>query len=109
MSELVEQVTDETFDAIVERSQLPYLIEFASPSCTPCTQLEPVLADIARDLKGRLRIGRLDISSSPDTPERLGVRSTPTMLLFKAGQPVRRLVGTKNKRNLLEALSDHMP
>lgn len=105
----LERITDATFVEHVERSTVPFLVEFTSPMCAPCLALEPVLRELVDDYSGRLRIGQLDIAHDPATPERYGVRSAPTMLLFDQGQPVRRLMGAKNKRNLLEALGDHVP
>jgi thioredoxin 1 len=104
----LERVTDASFAEQVEASAVPFLVEFTSPMCAPCLALEPVLRELVDDYGGRLRVGQLDVARDTDTPERFGVRSAPTMLLFTGGEPVRRLMGAKNKRNLLEALSDHL-
>jgi thioredoxin 1 len=104
----LEVVTDGTFAEQVEASTEPYLVEFASPMCAPCAALEPVLVEVAQHHDGKLRIGKIDITQNPATTERFGVLTTPTMILFKAREPVRRLMGAKNTRNLLEALSDYV-
>lgn len=108
MSDPFEVVTDESFGPQVESSPMPFLVEFTSPWCTACAALEPVLAEVAAEHAGRLRVGQLNIGDHPATPERFGVRTTPTVLVFRDGRPVRRLMGAKNKRNLLEALREHV-
>ncbi len=108
MPEGLEQVTDATFAEQVEGSNEPFLVEFTSPWCAPCAALEPVLVEVGAEHAGRLRIGQLNIADDPLVPERFGVMTTPTMILFKGGEPVRRLMGAKGKRNLLEALSEYV-
>jgi thioredoxin 1 len=106
MSDRLEVVSDATFAQQVEGSSEPYLVEFMTPLCAPCAALTPVLEAIADDQVGKLRIGQLNVADHPATAERFGVRSTPTMILFRSGEPVLRLIGFKNKRNVIEALSD---
>jgi thioredoxin 1 len=108
MSELLERVTDASFPTQVEGSQEPYLVEFTSPMCAPCAALEPVLKEIATDWAGKIRVGQIDIAAESESCARFGVMTTPTMILFKSGEPVRRLMGAKNKRNLVEALGQYI-
>jgi thioredoxin 1 len=108
VADALEVVTDATFAEQVERSPQPYLVEFTSPACAPCAAFEPVLIEVAEHHEGRLRIGQLDIAENPEATARFEVLTTPTMILFEDGAPVRRLLGAKNRRNLLEALSDHV-
>jgi thioredoxin 1 len=108
MPEGIERVTDASFESQVVGSVVPFLLEFTAPWCAPCAALEPVLASVAAHHAGRLRIGQLDIATDGEVTQRFGVQTTPTMLLFCDGEPVRRLMGAKGERNLLEALSDYV-
>jgi thioredoxin 1 len=109
VSDQLESVSDARFSAQVEAASEPYLVEFTTPLWSSCAALEPILVELAHEWAGRLRIGQMDISTDPSTAERFGVRTAPTMLLFRDGEPVRRLMGAKNKRNLVEALSEYLP
>jgi thioredoxin 1 len=106
----VEQVTDETFEERVLRSELPVLVEFTADWCPPCRQIAPVLADIARELDGQWTIVQLDVDTDPETTLRYGVLSMPTLMVFRSGEPLGSMVGARPKRRLLaemtEALAD---
>jgi thioredoxin 1 len=104
----IESITDATFATQVEQSSEPFLLEFATAWCAPCAALVPVLEGLALELAGKVRIGQIDIAEQRTTAEHFAVQSTPTMILFVEGRPVLRLMGAKNRRNLLEALRDHL-
>ncbi|MBD0710680.1 MULTISPECIES: thioredoxin family protein [unclassified Streptomyces] len=102
----VLQLTDADFDAVVRESGLPVLVEFTADWCGPCRQMKPVLRAVAAEEADRLRVAEIDLDHNPETALRYGVLSAPTMLLFRAGEPVRSLVGSRAKRRLLEDLAD---
>ena len=102
----MDDVTDATFAAEVLAAGLPVLVEFTATWCPPCHQIAPVLEELAREEAGRLRIVALDVDANPETTAAYGVLSMPTLMLFRAGEPVRSLVGARPKRRLVQELSD---
>ncbi|MFF0437061.1 thioredoxin family protein [Streptomyces sp. NPDC004327] len=102
----VAEVTDTDFDREVLGAGLPVLVEFTADWCGPCRQLAPVLAAVADELAGRLKVVQIDADTNPATVSRHAVLSLPTLLLFRSGEPVMSLVGARPKRRLLEELSD---
>ncbi|MDF3148247.1 MULTISPECIES: thioredoxin domain-containing protein [unclassified Streptomyces] len=102
----VAEVTDEDFEAEVIGSELPVLVQFTAEWCGPCRQLAPVLSAIAGEEGDRLRIVQLDVDHNPGTTIAYGVLSTPTLMVFRGGEPVKSMVGARPKRRLLEELAD---
>jgi thioredoxin 1 len=102
----VVEVTDETFEEEVLRAELPVLVDFTAQWCAPCRMIEPVLAEIASEQAERLRVVRLDVDRNPEVTAGYGVLSMPTLMLFRAGEPVKALVGARPKRRLLEELGE---
>src|SRR5262249_44944855 len=90
-------VTDATFAAEVEGSPLPVLVDLWAPWCGPCLSLAPAIEQLASELSGKVKVAKLNIDENPATPARFGVRSIPTMLVFKNGREGDRLVGLQSK------------
>ncbi|AGS71905.1 thioredoxin [Streptomyces collinus Tu 365] len=105
MSGLAE-VTDADFGTEVIGAGLPVLVQFTADWCGPCRQLAPVLRDIAAEKADRLKVVQLDVDRNPETTVAYGVLSTPTLMVFHDGEPVRSMVGARPKRRLLEELDD---
>lgn len=105
VTELTE-VTEETFEAEVLESTLPVLVQFTAEWCGPCRQLAPVLREIAREEVDRIRIVQLDVDRETEITVRYGVLATPTLMVFRAGEPVKSIVGARPKRRLLQELED---
>lgn len=102
------KVTDSTFEQEVLDSKKPVLVDFWAEWCGPCKMIAPVLDEIAKDLGDDLVIGKLDIDENQDTAMAFGVMSIPTLLLFKDGQPVERIVGFQPKPQLMNRLRPHL-
>jgi thioredoxin len=103
--DLVE-VTDAGFDEQVLGSPLPVLLDVWAPWCMPCRDMEPVIRDLATSLAGRVRVAKLDVDRNPDTTVRLRIQGVPTLILFKAGQEITRMIGARAKGELLGAVSE---
>ncbi|HEY9369892.1 thioredoxin [Streptomyces sp.] len=104
--QVVAEVTTADFDAEVLGADRPVLVKFTAQWCGPCRQLTPVLGAIAQEEADRLKIVELDVDGNPDVTIRYGVMATPTLMVFRSGEPVKSLVGARPKRRLLEELAD---
>jgi thioredoxin 1 len=102
----VTSVTDETFAEEVLQSDVPVLVDFTASWCPPCRMIAPVLEAVAEEQAGRLKVVQLDVDTDPATAAAYGVLSMPTLMVFRAGEPVKSMVGARPKRRLLQELSD---
>ncbi len=102
------KVTDETFEALVVDSNQLVLVDFWAEWCPPCKMIAPVLEELAQELDGKLVIGKLDTDENQDTAMTFGVMGLPTLLLFKGGKPVDRIVGYQPKPQLMARLQAHL-
>jgi len=98
-------VTDGTFAADVELSPLPVLLDMWATWCGPCKILAPVIEELAVDLAGRVRVGKLDVDENPATAARFGVRSIPTLLVLRDGRELDRIVGVQPKPEIARRLT----
>ncbi len=101
-------VTDGTFDEIVLKSATPVLVDFWATWCRPCQMVAPVLEGLTDEYAGKLTIAKLDVDQNQQTAQKYHVMSIPTMIVFKAGQPVKNIVGFKPKEKLKEELDAAM-
>src|SRR5215212_4214247 len=98
------KVTDASFAGDVEQSSLPVFLDFWAGWCGPCLMIGPFVEQLATDVAGRVRVGKLNIDENPATASRFGVRSIPTMIVFKDGREVDRITGAVPKEEMLRTL-----
>jgi thioredoxin 1 len=97
-------VTDATFTDEVLKSEQPVLVDFWADWCGPCKMVAPVVEELAADYDGKLKVTKVDVDSSPLTAGTYGIRSIPTLLIFKDGKPVNQVVGAVPKQVLQEKI-----
>jgi thioredoxin 1 len=101
-------VTDETFNQAVLKSDQPILVDFWAVWCGPCRMVAPVVDEIAREQEGKLKVMKLDVDDNQNTAMAYGVMSIPTLILFKNGQPVERIVGFRPKSDMEKKILPHL-
>jgi thioredoxin 1 len=108
-SDMISDTTDDRFQSEVLDSNLPVLVDFWATWCGPCRALAPHVEAVAHELHGKLKVVKLDIDSNPHTPARYGIRNIPTLLVFKGGELVDKLVGNPgSKKKISEMCVKHV-
>ena len=100
----VGKVSDASFESDVLKSAEPVVVDFWAEWCGPCHMLAPTIAQLSSELAGRVKVAKLDIDRNPQTANRFGVRSIPTLLVLKDGKEVDRLVGVQPKQEIVRRL-----
>ncbi|TDT50288.1 thioredoxin [Fonticella tunisiensis] len=101
---MVSHVTDSTFNSEVLNSDKPVLVDFFATWCGPCKMLAPVIEEVAQKMEGEVKVVKLDVDENPQTSRMYGIMSVPTMVLFKDGKPVGKLVGFNPAERIESAL-----
>ena len=98
-------LTDATFEHDVLQSDKPVLVDFTATWCGPCRMIAPIIEEMAADYAGRAVIGKLDVDENPEVSMNLGIRSVPTLMIFKGGKMVDMQIGAVGKQKLVEKLN----
>jgi thioredoxin 1 len=108
MGQFTKPVTDASFASDVLGSSVPVLVDFWAEWCGPCKALGPKLEEIAEELGAQVRVVKLDVDSNQEVAAKYSIRSIPTMILFKGGQPVDQIMGNLPKDRLVEFIKEHV-
>ena len=108
MSEAISQLTDSNFEDEVISSEKPILVDFWAVWCGPCLMIAPELKKLSEEKSGELKIGRLSVDDNRDIAIKYGISSIPTLLLFKNGEVVKKLIGAMSKDKILTEISQFL-
>ncbi len=101
-------LTDATFDREVVQADQPVLVDFWAPWCGPCRQVAPVIEALASEYDGKAKIAKLNVDDNPRISQQFNIRSIPTLMVFKGGEPVETVVGVRPKIQVEELLNAHV-
>lgn len=104
----VKELTDSNFEAEVLKSEVPTLVDFWAVWCGPCKQIAPTVDALAEEYKGRLNVAKMDIDHHQIVPQQYGIKSIPTLLIFKGGRVVGQLVGAQPRAKLEAEIQKHI-
>lgn len=107
MSEKIAQLDTANFAAGIAGAT-PVLVDFWAPWCGPCKAIAPILDELATELDGKLKIAKVNIDENNQMAAQLGISSIPTMILYKNGQPVEKIIGAYPKPRILEKVEPHL-
>jgi thioredoxin 1 len=93
----VKTLTDDTFDTEISAAKEPMIVDFWAPWCGPCRTVGPIIEQIAAEHAGKVSVGKLNVDDNPVTAGKFGILSIPTIILFTAGKPAKKIVGARPK------------
>lgn len=97
-------LSDNNFDEQIKTSEIPVLVDFWAEWCAPCKMMAPVIEEIAGQYKGKIKVGKLDVDSNPKTASKYGIRSIPSVLIFKDGRILEQIIGAVPKKQITKKL-----
>lgn len=100
------EFTDQNFEQEVVKSDKPVLVDFWAPWCGPCQMMGPIVDELAKEMEGKAKIGKLNVDENNSTAATYGIMSIPALKIFKGGKVVKEFVGVQAKENLANALKE---
>ncbi|MEW5862981.1 MAG: thioredoxin TrxA [Pseudomonadota bacterium] len=107
-SSTIHQVTDDTFEPEVLKSDIPVLVDYWAEWCGPCKAIAPLLEEVAKEYNGRLKVAKMNVDENQSIPARFGIRGIPTLMLFKNGNVEATRVGALTKSQLTAFLDSNI-
>ena len=102
------EIKDSNFKELVTESKKPVLIDFWAPWCGPCRTIGPIIDELHNEMEGKAVVGKVNVDENTEVPVQFGIRSIPTLLIFKNGEIVDKIVGVVPKQQLIEKLEAHI-
>lgn len=108
VSEHIITFNEENFDEEINQTPVPILVDFWASWCAPCRLVAPVLEQLAEEMAGRARVGKVNVDDNGDLANRFGIRSIPTLVVFKQGKVVDQLIGAAPKEQIRKMIEKHL-
>jgi len=108
-TELLVEVTDDSFKQEIVEHQGVALVDLWAVWCGPCQLIAPIVEQLAEEYQGRLKVAKMDVDTNQQTAMQFGVQSIPTLLLFKDGEVIEKIVGAQSKQNVVAKIEPHLP
>jgi len=105
---MVKELTDQNFDKEIQDSKIPVLVDFWAQWCGPCVSFAPVLEEFAEQMKDKIKVAKLNIEDNPEVASKMGIRSIPTLLLFKEGKMIATKVGFVTKEVIISWVKEYI-
>jgi len=100
------EFSDQNFEKEVLQSKVPVLVDFWASWCMPCLKIAPLVEELSNEYDGKIKFGKMNIENDQKTAQQYGIRSIPTLLIFKDGKIASQLIGVQPKRNLVEKIKE---
>src|SRR3989344_1763543 len=100
----MSSITDQNFDQEVLKSEMPVLVDFWAPWCGPCRAVSPIIDELEKEYKEKIKVVKINVDENQTTPSKFGIMSIPTIMIFKNGNPVKSMVGAQGKEALKTAI-----
>ena len=104
----IQEINDQGFNVEVLEAKTPVLVDFWAPWCAPCRAIAPLVEQISKEFDGKVKVVKMNIDDNPQTPSQLGIRSIPTLKLFKAGKEVDQMIGSGSKEQLSRFIQQNL-
>ena len=100
VADVVQELTDETFQKAIDDAATPVIVDFWAAWCGPCRTVGPIVEDLATTHTGKVTVGKVNVDENQATAAKFGIMSIPTLILFKDGKPVKKIIGVRSKGDL---------
>jgi len=105
---MVKELTDTNFHQEVEKSDIPYVVDFWAIWCAPCSMLAPIMDELATAYDGKANVGKVNVDNEIKTANEFGIQNIPTIIIFKQGKEVERIIGAVPKEHIAEKIDGHV-
>jgi thioredoxin 1 len=105
---MVKELTDTGFHQEVDKSDVPYLVDFWAIWCGPCSMVSPIMEEISQEFDGRVKVGKVNVDNEIKTANEYGIQNIPTIIIFKQGKEAERILGAVPKDHIVKNLEKYL-
>ncbi len=105
---MVKELTDNDFHQEVEKSKLPYIVDFWAIWCAPCSLVGPIMEELASEYEGKIKVGKVNVDNEIKTANEFGIQNIPTIIIFENGKEVERIIGAVPKQHIIKKLKKYI-